>query len=424
MPAAAQPDDDPMTARVTAVAALVAGYMLAFVVRYGTAVALPGLRADLDAGAAALGVLAAAYFWPYAVMQPVAGVLADRWGPRRAMAVFLTVAAAGTALFAAAPSLPAAVAGRALGGAGVGIVYVCALSAIGHWCRPQHFGTASGLFAASGILGGLLAARPLAALVDAVGWRGAFALIALALLGTAVLAAATIPAGGQRAALAPSPLAGLGRALRLPTLWRTGAYTFVILGIISAMQGLWTVPFVTDLYGLAPRQAATVLEAWSTGLLVGIPAWGWLADRLRWSWRGTILLSLGLHTPVWVLLAVAPTAWPRAGLYALVCYAAFTGGCWMPAYALVRATAPAAIAGTALGLLNCCFFLGAAVFQQGTGLLLGGFTPRAGQALPAPAYQTLFACFSVALVLVALLLLTDRESLGVPYREHGDAGDK
>ena len=65
-----------------ALAALVAGHFLAFVLRYGTAVALPGLRADFRVDAAALGTLSAAYFWPYAVMQPVAGLLSDRFGAR------------------------------------------------------------------------------------------------------------------------------------------------------------------------------------------------------------------------------------------------------------------------------------------------------------------------------------------------------
>src|SRR5215213_6114727 len=99
-----------------------AAFVLAFFARYGTAVLVDELQESFNTDAAGVALLAAAYFWPYAVMQPPAGILADTVGPRRAVAAFLTLAAAGTLLFALAPGLPLAVLGRAVGGFGVGIV--------------------------------------------------------------------------------------------------------------------------------------------------------------------------------------------------------------------------------------------------------------------------------------------------------------
>src|SRR3712207_8664784 len=112
-----------------------AAFVLAFFARYSTAVIVDDLEAAFDTGAAGVSLLAAAYFWPYAVMQPPAGVLADTIGPRRAVAAFLLLAAAGTLLFALAPGLPLAVLGRALGGFGVGIVYVCAARIFANWFK-------------------------------------------------------------------------------------------------------------------------------------------------------------------------------------------------------------------------------------------------------------------------------------------------
>ena len=396
--------------RWAAISVLVASYLLTFVVRYGTAVVLPDLRADLGVGEAALGALAAAYFWPYALMQPVAGVLADTWGAKRAVPVFVTVAAAGTALFAAAPSFPVALAGRALSGAGVGIVYICGISLIGRWVSEKRFGTAAGLFSASGILGGFVAARPLDALVGSVGWRAAFGVIAALLLGSAVVAATVIPSTRRvEAAGRPQPLRGFAEAVRLRNVWLIGGFAFVVLGILSSMQGLWTIPFLTDVYELDERQSATVLEALSLGLFVAIPFWGIVADRLLRSARLTILVSLAIHTSIWALLAIAPTAWPRDLLYVLFLLAGFSNGCWMPAYALVRSTSPNAVQGTALGLLNFAFFSGAALFQQGSGVLLGQFARGHDDTLSTSAYQTLFAGFCAALVLAAACVALSRE---------------
>lgn len=398
--------------RRAAISVLVVSYLLTFVVRYGTAVVLPDLRADLDVGEVALGALAAAYFWPYALMQPVAGILADVWGVKRAVPVFLVVAAGGTALFSAAPSFPIALVGRALGGTGVGIVYICGFSLIGRWVSEKRFGTAVGLFSASGIVGGFVAARPLDALVGSVGWRVAFAIIAVLLLVSAVLDAAVIPTTPRpQGADRPQPLRGLGAAVRLPNVWLVGAYAFAALGILSSMQGLWTIPFLTDVYDLDEAQSSTVLEALSIGLFAAIPFWGVIADRVLHSAKTTILISLVIQTATWALLAVAPTAWPRDLLYVLFLVAGFSNGCWMPAYALVRSTSPGAVQGTALGLLNFAFFFGAALVQQGSGVLLGRFTRSTDDTLPTSAYQALFAGFCAVLILAATCVGASRERL-------------
>lgn len=132
--------------RWLAFAVFAAAFVLAFFARYSTAVLVDELQRSFGIGAAGVGLLAAAYFWPYAIMQPPAGVLADTVGPRRAVAAFLALAAAGTAIFAVAPSLAVAVLGRALGGFGVGIVYVCALRVFADHFRAGAFAAVVGLF--------------------------------------------------------------------------------------------------------------------------------------------------------------------------------------------------------------------------------------------------------------------------------------
>jgi MFS family permease len=61
---------------------------LAFSTRLAPAVALPDLQVTFGLTAAELSLLTAVYLWPFAVMQPVAGVLTDRLGPRRSVAIF------------------------------------------------------------------------------------------------------------------------------------------------------------------------------------------------------------------------------------------------------------------------------------------------------------------------------------------------
>ena len=106
---------------------LALGYILVYFHRICPAVLAVDLMRDLEAGGSLAGMLGAAYFYPYAAMQLPAGLLADSWGPRRTISVFFLLAAAGAVLLGLAPTIRWAIAGRALVGAGVAMLFVSTL---------------------------------------------------------------------------------------------------------------------------------------------------------------------------------------------------------------------------------------------------------------------------------------------------------
>ncbi|MDX9815458.1 MAG: MFS transporter, partial [Smithellaceae bacterium] len=70
-------------------------YILVFFHRLAPAVVAVDMMRDLHTSGALMGILASAYFYPYALMQIPAGLLADSWGPRRSITFFFAFAAAG-----------------------------------------------------------------------------------------------------------------------------------------------------------------------------------------------------------------------------------------------------------------------------------------------------------------------------------------
>ena len=82
--------------------AFAAGYVMSYVFRVVTAVISPELTRELDLNPGALGLLTSTYFVAFAAMQIPAGLLLDRYGPRRVEPVLLVVAAIGAFAFAAA----------------------------------------------------------------------------------------------------------------------------------------------------------------------------------------------------------------------------------------------------------------------------------------------------------------------------------
>lgn len=389
-------------------AALAVAFCLAFLSRYATAVVVPEVEESFGIDAAGIGLLGAVYFWAYAVMQPPSGLLADSLGPRRAITALLLLGAAGTVCFALASSFPWALAARAAGGFGTGIVYVCALRVFSRWFRADEFGLVTGAFGAIGNAGGLIAAGPLAVVISALGWRTSFAamggLMALAAVSVWVLVRDAPPEVSVARGSAGGALRGAGDVLRHHNTWLLATYAFVTLGILAAMQGLWTVPYLRDVYGLSKQAAANLLTWWGAGLIIGLPFWGFVADRVVRKRRPVLLLSVALHLPVWALLWWRPAGLPVALLGGLFLWAGFAIGCWTPAYAQLKDSLPAAVSGTAIGLLNFAFFAGAAAFQQLTGAILdGATTPEGG-------YRAMFALFTVALGLAACAIALSRDA--------------
>ena len=90
--------------------------------RFSLGAAADRVMADLGMTAAALGTLAAAYYYIYAGLQIPAGILTDRFGSRRMAAGGVAIGALGSFLFAAAPGMPVAYLGRFLVGLGVATV--------------------------------------------------------------------------------------------------------------------------------------------------------------------------------------------------------------------------------------------------------------------------------------------------------------
>src|SRR3954447_25221716 len=80
------------------------------------------LMRDLAIGPEALGLLTGVFFFGFSAMQIPCGFLFDRFGPRRTVFAMLLLALAGAAIFTTAQSFPVLLTGRALMGAGFGVM--------------------------------------------------------------------------------------------------------------------------------------------------------------------------------------------------------------------------------------------------------------------------------------------------------------
>lgn len=112
-------------------------------------VAVPPIRADLDASEAAVGWVNTGYLLVFALAVPIYGRLSDSFETRRILLVGLVVFGIGSLLCALAPTLTVLVAGRAVQAAGAGTIPALAFGLVARTIPAGSRGPALGLLSAT-----------------------------------------------------------------------------------------------------------------------------------------------------------------------------------------------------------------------------------------------------------------------------------
>lgn len=384
-------------------------YVISGFWRVSNAVIAGDLARDLALSPEVLGLMGGAFFYSFGLAQLPMGPFLDRFGPRIVISLLACFGAASAVVFAMAGSGSVAVMARAGIGLGMAAVLMGSFKILTTWFSPHEFATLSGILIAIGNLGGIGATSPLAWLTDQLGWRGAcLCMAAVTLLLAAGIYLVTRDRPPQlEGAPFPAPPSSADIRSGLRTVFGSGVFWclaplgFASYGALITVQGLWGVPFLVDTYGMSKGAASSVLLAIPVGVVCGAPIWGHWSDSLGRR-KPLVLAGLGAMLLFFLTLTLHPPL-PRWGLMAQCWLLGFASASLYILYTQVKESFSLSIAGTALTALNFFVILGAAMFQQMTGLIMGCWKPSAAATLPLAAYQWGFGV-SAALLALALAL--------------------
>ena len=288
--------------------------------------ALPAMAADLHAAIAPVQLTMSALILAFGLAQLVWGPLADRIGRRPVLLMGLALYSAASLGAALAGQVAAVVAWRALQGAAMAAAVVCARAMVRDLYAPHH-GAMVMARALTG-LGAIAVASPLVAglLVSGWGWRAA--VVAMGVVGLAVLLfialrlPETAPAQLVESSTFRPVWRQLGRIVRNPTFRAWAVLVGCSYGGIYIFLAGSGVVLISVL-GLSPTQAGAVMSTCSLAYIAGtllcrrwIPTLGLAGAVARASWL-TAAAALGLAvlaiTDARSVLAVMVPVW----LYAL-----------------------------------------------------------------------------------------------------------
>lgn len=406
---------------------LVGTFFLTVFFRISASVVLPLEAARLGMSASLVGFISSVHFYAYAFLQPVSGILHDRYGPVRVVTAGLVITAFSCLILTVARTPFTLGAWRLLSGLGVAPMYSGTLVFQAFAFSSERYSFYAGINFALSSLGALVSVAPLGYALDTFGTPVTFALLAgisLAMAAVLLRKKKKDPMGRSAAGESKSLLSILpGIASALRTIW--GSRRLLSLQILWAVssasllsfQGLWGVSWFAAAFSI-PLPSARL---WSSLISVGMMAGPLLG--------GTIILSPAILPKIirkvsflnvfsWVVLMISVgTGLPVWAGGAAIFFVGTTSGLrGVFVLAGVTALAPKESRGVIFGALNMTVVLTAVVFQWGTGLIINLFPSLAPGVYSAEGYRAGFLAVTgvMALSLLALRMLGKEPMDGSP----------
>lgn len=351
-------------------------YLYEYFLRVFPSVIIPDLMRAFSVNATAVGALSAFYFYIYAPFQLPVGMITDRFGARRLLALAAFTAGVGTFFFGIADSYWTAAAGRFMMGAGssfgfVGLIYVCS-----HWFAEKQRGILIGLGNTVGMIGAILGQGPLEIGIERIGWRACLtimAIFALVLAGLIFLVVRNDPPEVAKAQKKkPIHMGTLWKNLHIVAKngqsWLNAIISLFFYMTTATFAGLWGIPFVHTKFNVSVETAGFAVSMVFFGWAIGGPLLGAFSDRISQK-KSIISLTNFLGFILMSVVVFMPTLSENI-LFVLFFLVGFISAGQLLTFSYCIDINPRLAKGTAIAFTNFIVVVGAVILQPFVGYLL------------------------------------------------------
>ena len=262
-------------------------------------------------------------------------------------------------------------------GIGSACAFMCTLKIVADFLPPGKRGFLNGATLTLGVVGALVAGKPLSIAMDLFGWRHALLLtlivgVGVLLLTIFLLKSSTVSHEPERIhEEKESILQVIKEILSTPMVV---IYAILAVGLYtptSVLADLWGVAYLMAKYGFARGDAAEVSMTMYIGVCIGSLLLPWLSEKYNVLNRTINICTYGVFF-TFVSILIAPQL-PIMGITALILLLGTFGGAEMLCFVGVVMYAPKGRTGITLGITNTVNMIGGALAQQCVGLILDRF---------------------------------------------------
>ncbi|MEE3003746.1 MAG: MFS transporter [Pseudomonadota bacterium] len=348
-------------------------YLYEFFIRVSPSVITNELMRDFQIHAGYLGFLSSLFYYSYTAMQIPAGLLGDKFGPRKVLIVAALICSVALLIMANAQQPLMIGVSRLLIGFACSFGYIGPLMLASKWFAKEKFSMITGFIQALGCVGATIGTGPISHITAAHGWRVVMIYSSIAGAILAILFAIIVrdkPKGYSE----DIPMSKISETqilkyvLAKKQTWITGILGFCFWSPIAVFAELWGVNFLMEIHKTtAPNVSGYIIWIW-IGIAIGAPLFGWYSNFLC-SRKKPIIIGflLGLISSFGIVFFH-----PLNSL--IMDFLMFTFGASASAmvitFGLVNDNNPENVVGTAIGFNNMSVILGATILQPITGFIL------------------------------------------------------
>jgi len=405
-------------------------YALVFFHRVNPSIVAADMAQSYNVSKGSFGIFSSMYFYPYAIIQPFAGLLADIMEPSYLIGFAHITSSIGSFMCGYSKSFFGGCVGRLLVGLGSGPTYVPVTRYFANWFDLSMFPVLSGILLAIGGCGGIVAQGLLPVLTLKYGWRLSFYLFGLIDFFFAILCLIFVKGNPVTLGFDPvnedlavdvtklplserlSSLAGnFITVINYPYFWVATAIVVTINGPYFNAAGLWIGSYLKDVFDYDINKSGRTQIYISVGMIIGSLLLPLISNRINSRKRaliGTATLSFisaavmyyfGKNLPIWGLNAT------------LIVFGAASNPVTTIGYPLIREYYHPSISATSTGCSNFFTFMSSAGYQTLTGIIIQRFGTKPGTTtFVEDGYKYglwLFSCISFFIAIILGILVKD-----------------
>ena len=347
-------------------------------------IAIPGaifdlLQQELAVSAPYITAFGAIFMYLYAVNQLIIGVLVDRYGGLRVMLTGGIILGIGALLFPISTNLPLMYFSRVLVGVGGSCFYLSLIRELRECFSDKNFGIAISVMLCIGYCGGIAANAPFVFMMKYMNWRTILVILALIILAGVLLFIILSPKVKYPEINRNVKLRTLPFRLVLHKKHNRNLFSFACcnFGISYAIQAIIGKKFLEDFCGMPTAKAAVVLSimaiiAAAFNIINASVCKMCHNHRVVFLKNASVITFLSLLTICTCLIFNI-----RTPLIAIIfCILAGNASLTSLLVPVLHLTNRKMVSGTAVSIMNFCFFTMVGLLGTAMGFLLNLFAPE------------------------------------------------
>ena len=295
---------------------------------------------------------------------------------------------------------------RAIIGLGVAGCLMSTFKIITVWYNKNNWPILYGLCLSSGGLGAIVATKPLYFIVDGIGWRSAFMILAVLCFIISFIIWAVTPEK-ESVKEEQNILFALKEIYSSKLFWRIAPLAGISGGTALAIQGLWAGEWLRDVARLTQNDATNMLLILNISLLIGMIITGFIPNILKRFKVSqidiflfiTLILLLGHSLLTFEIMPVSPIPWILLGISA--------NGAIL-AYSWLNTQFPISYAGKVSTALNLSLFLCGFILQYAIGWIINLWDRNPDNTYPAISYSVSFGILFILQIICIIIFFSLR----------------